>query len=222
MRTGAYILSTFCVQILGVLFPPSSPQQGYSHAQHPGKVHIYSPRPPVPNHVSSARNLPLRAGPDFSADFPHPWYPWAGNLGHRPLGRGLLGRLGVTGRKLRSRESEALSEAASATCPVRSIHPSLTPHPQAPSVAYLWDCAPPHVQGHPPIAEAAGIGIEGRGTLGKLFLPNLQFPPHPDMGTLGPQLPQLIKSQDQITKEAVTRPPRANGGGSPPSPDPRP
>lgn len=50
--------------------------------------------PPVllcPTMSAQPGTCPLGAGPDFSADFPQPWYPWAGNLGHRALGRGLWG-----------------------------------------------------------------------------------------------------------------------------------
>lgn len=84
-----------------------------------------------------------------------------------------MGRLGVTGRKLRPRESEALREAASTTCPVWSIHPSLPTSPPKPHLLLISGAVPsPHVQGHPPIAEAAGIGIEGGGALGKPLLPN--------------------------------------------------
>lgn len=79
----------------------------------------------------------------------------------------------VTGRKLRLRKPGAVWEVAPATCPVWSIHPS--PHLPTPSVADLRLCPCHHVQGHPPIAEAAGIGIEGRCALEEPLIPDKRF-----------------------------------------------
>lgn len=134
------VLSTFCVQLLGVRFSPSRPPAGrYPHQAAPRGFKICASSFLVPSSCRLGQGpVPWEQAIDLLPSFPHPWYQWVGNLGHRAQGRGLPGMLAVTGRKLRPRESGALWEAAPATCSAWSTHPS-----PLPSVTDLRLCPPP-------------------------------------------------------------------------------
>lgn len=138
---SAYVLSTFCVQILEVYFLPIFPPAGGVPV--PGSPrragNLSPPGPRCSAHVHSAGDLPLGTGPDLLPAFPHPWYQWAGNLGHRALGRGPLWRLGPQG-ETEAREKGAVWEAGP---PPALSGASAPPSPRGPSVAHLWGCAPP-------------------------------------------------------------------------------
>lgn len=89
------------------------------------KIRNLSPQVPGAQPMSAQPGTcPWEQAIDLLPSFPHPWYQWVGNLGHRALGRGPQGRLVVTGRKLRPRRSRGCWEDAPATCPVWSISPS--------------------------------------------------------------------------------------------------
>lgn len=177
MRTMTDVLSTFHLQILGIHFHPISPSIRASPCQAAqGRFDICPPQVPSAQPMSAQPGtFPWEQAIDLLPGFPHPCYQWVGDLGHRALGRGPPGRLVVTGRKLKPKEAGAVERLP---LPPDLTGVSTPPPPLlswAPSVADLRLC-PRQVQGHPPIAEAAGIGIEGRGALGEPLLPLYRFP----------------------------------------------